>query len=518
MCRDGRRRRNRPSREDISPVPRTPYRRTRLERPPRAVKQLQPLQGRIMKTKIVATVGPASNSKTTLKALAQAGVRVFRLNFSHGDASMFVDIIRNIREIETELAIPLTIMQDLSGPKIRLGVLEEKTINVTKGMRLLLGPTARRVSEMPYLPFDHEIILESLAPGDRMVLADGGLQFSVVERRPDDLILLEANNSGIVTSRKGLALPGKATKVPALTDKDKKDLAAGLILGVDAVAVSYVQTAEDVREAKNLILAAGKNIPVVVKLERQGAVDKLDEILRETDVVMVARGDLGVECPLPMLPALQKRIIRACNKAAKPVIVATQMLLSMVNSPAPTRAETTDVANAVLDGADCVMLSEETAMGNFPVETVEYMREITAQAEKLLLEQRELVEPDADKGIPEFLAYSACLLAEKAGAKAIVSHSMSGASARQISSRRPPQAIYALTPEPESVKALNFAWGVIPVHITDPSVETSHVGRAERFIAAYDEFLPEEKIVITAGQPKKGGHPRGTNLVKIYWK
>lgn len=471
-----------------------------------------------MRTKIVATIGPASNSKITLKALAEAGVSIFRLNFSHGDASLFIDIIRYIREIEEELGIPLTIMQDLSGPKIRLGILPEKSINVTKGMELVLGPTDKRLEDVPYLPFDHDVILESLNTGDRMVLADGGLQFNVVGRRDDGLVTLVAHNSGIVTSRKGLALPGKATKVPALTAKDRVDLAAGLILGVDAVAISYVQTPDDVKEAKNIILAANKNIPVVVKLERQGAVDRLDEILRETDIVMVARGDLGVECPLPMLPALQKRIIKACNRASKPVIVATQMLLSMMNSPSPTRAETTDVANAVLDGADCVMLSEETAMGNFPVETVAYMREITTQAEKLLLENRHLEEPDSDKGIPEFLAYSACLLADKSRAKAIVSHSMSGSSARQLSSRRPPQRIYALTPEPESVKALNFSWGVIPVPIKNPSAINSHVGRAEDFIANNDIFAPDERIVITAGQPKKGAPPRGTNLVKIYWK
>lgn len=471
-----------------------------------------------MRTKIVATVGPASNSKETLKELAKAGVSIFRLNFSHGDASLFVDIIRNIREIEAELDLPLTIMQDLSGPKIRLGVLPEKSITVIKGMHLVLGPSDKRLEDQPYLPFDHDLILESLNPGDRMVLADGGLQFNVTGRRSDGLIDLEAHNSGIVTSRKGLALPGKATKVPALTEKDRKDLAAGLILGVDAVAISYVQTPDDVKDAKNIIMAAGKNIPVVVKLERQGAVDRLDEILRETDIVMVARGDLGVECPLPMLPALQKHIIKACNRASKPVIVATQMLLSMMNSPSPTRAETTDVANAVLDGADCVMLSEETAMGNFPVETVAYMREITNQAEKLLLEDRELVEPDADKGIPEFLAYSACLLADKCRAKAIVSHSMSGSSARQLSSRRPPQYIFALTPEPESVKALNFSWGVIPIHIKGAASQLSHVERAEQFIAENDGFAPDERVVITAGQPKKGDQPRGTNLVKIYWK
>lgn len=471
-----------------------------------------------MRTKIVATIGPASNNKETLKALAEAGVSVFRLNFSHGSAPDFVRIINDIREIEKELNKPITIMQDLSGPKIRLGVLPEKSIQVNKGMRLLLGPTDKRVEGEVYLPFDHEVILESLEPGDRMVLADGGLQFIVAERRKDGLVTLEATNEGIVTSRKGLALPGKSTKVRALTEKDKKDLEDGLKLGVDAVAISYVQTGDDVREAKELIAKSGRKVPVVVKLERQSAVDNLDEILKETDIVMVARGDLGVECPLPKLPALQKHIIHACNQASKPVIVATQMLLSMVNNPAPTRAETTDVANAVLDGADCVMLSEETAMGNYPVETVRYMRKITSEAEKLLLDHHKLEEPKADKGIPEFLAYSACLLADKAKAKAIVSHSLSGGSARQVSSRRPPQLIYALTPDPSTIKALNFVWGTTPVRVLSDHIDKSHLERAEEFIDESPDFAVNDCAVITAGQLKDSSTPRGTNLVKIYWK
>lgn len=471
-----------------------------------------------MRTKIVATIGPASNTKEKLKALAEAGVSVFRLNFSHGVAKDFVRIINDIREVEKEIGRPITIMQDLSGPKIRLGVVPENAINVTKGMRLLLGPSDKRINEMPFLPFDHKDILEDLVEGDRMVLADGGLQFIVRERRGDGLVVLEADNDGIVTSRKGLALPGKSTKVRALTEKDIRDLEDGLALGVDAVAISYVQTADDVKEAKALIAKSGRKVPVVVKLERQSAVNNLDAILKETDIVMVARGDLGVECPLPKLPALQKHIIEACNQASKPVIVATQMLLSMVNNPAPTRAETTDVANAVLDGADCVMMSEETAMGNFPVETVRYMREITSEAEKLLLDNHKLEEPDSDKGIPEFLAYSACLLADKAGAKAIVSHSLSGGSARQVSSRRPPQRIYALTPDPATIKALNFVWGVTPVYVEKAKLDQTHLERAEAFIDASPDFAPNDCAVITAGQLKDASTPRGTNLVKIYWK
>jgi pyruvate kinase len=469
------------------------------------------------RTKIVATIGPASSNKATLQNLIEAGVRIFRLNFSHGDASLFVDIIRFIRELETELRIPVTIMQDLSGPKIRLGNLNVASIDVAKHDTLLLGPSSATTDERPYLPFDHPQIMDSLVPDDKLVLADGGLQFTVVERRNDGLALLRAENAGIVTSRKGLALPGKATKIAALTAKDKKDLADGLILGVDAVAISYVQTPEDVREAKNIIMAASKNIPVVVKLERQSAVDRLAEILRETDAVMVARGDLGIECPMPDLPALQKRIIRACNALSKPVIVATQMLLSMVNNPVPTRAETTDVANAVLDGADCVMLSEETAMGNYPVETVRFMRQITNKAEELLLERQNLEEPADDKGIEEYLAYSACLLAKKTHAKAIVSHSMSGASARLVSARRPPQIIYGMTPEAEVVKHLNFSWGVQPVYVSNIQ-ESNHLSRVENFIDQAPQFQPDDTIIITAGQPKPGDQRRGTNLVKIYRK
>jgi len=471
-----------------------------------------------MKTKIIATIGPASNTEYSITELAKAGVRIFRLNFSHGNASDFMDIINIIRKVETKLNVPITIMQDLSGPKLRLGILPEGNIDVHKGMILILGQSIDRIADSVYLPFDHKVILDSLVVNDTLVLADGSLQFIVRSVLSDKHYELEAQNSGVVTSRKGLALPGKATKVSALTKKDKADLAAGLIMGVDAVALSYVQTADDVIEARNIILVSGKNIPIVVKMERQGAVDNLDSILAEADIIMVARGDLGVECPLPKLPGIQKMIIEACNKASKPVIVATQMLLSMLNSPAPTRAETTDVANAVLDGADCVMLSEETAMGNFPIETVKYMRRITTEAEKLLLSKKELHIPDKSKGLQEYLAYSACLLANQAKAKAIVSHSMSGSSARLIASRRPSQTIYALTPELESVKTLNFCWGVVPIYVNSEQSKLGHLERIEKFIEEHKDFMTDERVVITAGQPRKGAQSRGTNLINIFWK
>lgn len=469
-----------------------------------------------MKTKIIATIGPASDSPERLKELVNAGVSVFRLNFSHGDCSQFTGIIDDIRKIEKEVGKPITIMQDLSGPKIRIGELEHP-IEFQPGDIGMLGPERPdKAPDMPFIPFDNEGVLNSLEEGDRVVLADGSLQLSVMEKWENSVFVLEAQSSGIVTSRKGLALPGKSVKVPALTSKDKKDLVDGLALGVDAVALSYVQTPEDILDAKEIIRQQGKNIPVVAKLERQNAVDRLEDILEVVDIVMVARGDLGIECPLPELPGIQKRIIQACNRAAKPVIVATQMLLSMVHSPSPTRAETTDVANAVLDGADCVMLSEETAMGEYPVETVRFMNWITSEAEKLLAENNSRFNTPNEEEASEFLSYSACLLAEKTDSVALVAHSMSGAAGRALSARRPRQPIYVVTPDETSVRPLNFSWGVIPVQIEN--TPKGHLERAEDFIDGFENFSKGDSMVITAGQPHPGEESQGTNLVKIYRK
>ena len=472
-----------------------------------------------MNTKIIATVGPASSSREKLSRLIDAGVRIFRLNFSHGEASQFTEIIKNIRELESEHKRAVTILQDLSGPKIRIGALKGDSLNIFQGDLVLLGlPDAQNspMPDLPFIPFDHQAVLDSLDINDRVVMADGALEFIVSAKLALGLFELKAQNDGIITSRKGLALPGKAIKLPALTEKDRKDLADGLQIGIDAVALSYVQTPEDILETKAIIRKHGRNVPVVAKLERQTAVDRLDAILAVTDAVMVARGDLGVECPLPELPAMQKRIIQACNQASKPVIVATQMLLSMVNNPSPTRAETTDVANAVLDGADCLMLSEETAMGNYPVETVQFMARIIKEAEVLLLERDSLREPPREKGTADFLAYSACLLAEKTNAQAIVTHSLSGSSARLVSARQPRHPIYALTPDPETLHSLNLTWGVRP-RLVSAEIE-SHLERTENFIDSHPSFHKGRAFIITAGQVGGGQRSAGTNLVKIYVK
>lgn len=473
------------------------------------------------KTKIIATLGPASNSPETIAKLVEAGARIFRLNFSHGNADSFKGTVQTIRDLEKKYGFPISIMQDLAGPKIRLGVIEEGSIAFAEGDTAYLGVERPKDAEMPFLPFDHPAILKSMAKGDSMVLADGSLQFTVAEKCSETLFVLRANNPGIVTSRKGLALPNKTVPLPALTDKDKKDLREGLQLGVDAVALSFVQSARDILEAKGIIKAEGRDVPVLAKLERHNAVQNLQEILAVTDIIMVARGDLGVECPLQQLPGLQKRIIKACNKAAKPVIVATQMLLSMVNNPAPTRAETTDVANAVIDGADCVMLSEETAMGSYPVEAVAFMREIAANAESLTGQEgirKEEYTPG--EGATSFITYAACRLAEEINADAMAAYSVSGLSARTLSSRRPRLPVYALSAYSGTLHALNFSWGLIPVALDADSC--GHLEAVENFVETNPEFKLGATVILTAGQARCGGGDAhtivGANLMKVFKK
>lgn len=468
-----------------------------------------------MHTKIIATIGPACRETYMIARLVDKGVRIFRLNFSHGAAEDFKEIFQSIREVERKTGTNLTILQDLSGPKIRTGDLKESPMSVSVGDEVFMGPSEYMKHYDGYIPFDHEKILSDLKIGDIVRVSDGGLKFEVTNRE-DKLVRLVASDAGIITSRKGVSFPGIKTSISALTEKDKKDLADGLKMGIDAVALSFVQGPEDIAEAKDIIEEQGMWIPVVAKLEREIALRRLEEIIDISDVVMVARGDLGLECPLPSLPTLQKRIISACNEAAKPVIVATQMLLSMVQNPMPTRAETTDVANAVLDGADCLMLSEETAIGQYPIESVGYMGEIAEEAEKLFFEKGiSPVRPKKESG-ETFLAFAACLMAQKVDAKALVVHTDSGFTARLISSCRPVQPIYGLSPNFNMQKYMNFSWGVSSIDISQEPKD--HLQRAEKFVESYPEFSPGDKLVITAGHPTAGQERSLTNLLKIYRK
>ncbi len=477
------------------------------------------------RTKIIVTLGPSSANEEVLRQLIDLGVRIFRLNFSHGHASDFTDVVALVRRLGKETGRPLTLMQDLSGPKIRIGDIGGKSLDVSIGDTVWLGlpdaagevPGKRASDKAHFMPLDFPDIMNGLEKGDTVSVSDGGLQFTVSEVVSKRLVRLRADNHGILTSRKGLTFPGKTLALRALTDKDMEDLRAGLEMGVDAVAISYVQSHRDVYELKQEIARLGYWVPVVAKLERQNAVEDLENIVEEAHVIMVARGDLGLELPLEELPAIQKRIIRTCNLMGKPVVVATQMLLSMVNSPMATRAETTDVANAVLDGADCVMLSEETAIGRYPVKTVDFMRKTTQKAEDLFFERSQGPLPPADMtDTAKYMAFAACKLADNADATALVPHTASGSSARLLSACRPAQPIVALTPQPRVLHYLNFSWGVTPNTVSEELPD--HLERSQRFVDTSPSFIPGGSVVITAGQPKPGEERSRTNVVKIYQK
>lgn len=473
-----------------------------------------------MRTRIVATLGPASMDLNVMKDMVMLGVRVFRLNFSHSDAAHFGPVIQKIRQVEAETGISVTVMGDLCGPKIRIGEVKGSPLQLRKGAYVGLGApdTAERCDADIFASLDVPELLEGLEEGMPVSLSDGMLQFvvrKVVEK--DRLFVLEALNGGILTSNKGIAFPGKTLRVAAMTDKDRRDLHQGLDIGIDAVALSFVQSREDIDDIKAEIAAHGTWIPVVAKVERRNAVEKLDSILEAADAIMVARGDLGLECSPAELPIIQKKILRACRHAQKPAIVATQMLLSMVKNPIPTRAESTDVANAMLDGADCVMLSEETAIGSYPVEAVRFINEIAQYAEPYYLDRiGGPYVPKPEKNPPKFLAYSACLMAENADSAAIVCHSTTGATARYISSRRPAQAIFAMTTDHRIMRWMNFFWSITPVE--SPLEPRSHQKRAEKFVQEYAGFKPGENVIIASGQATPGMGSVMTNEIKVYYK
>ena len=384
------------------------------------------------KTKIICTLGPSTDKDGVLRELIANGMNVARFNFSHGSHEEHkgrLDLLKSLRE---ELGKPVAALLDTKGPEIRLKDFKNGTEMLEAGQTFTL--TTRDVEGTKEIcSITYKDLPQDVAPGGTIMLDDGLIKLQIQTVNDTDIVCTVLNN-GKIKNKKGVNVPGVHLSMPYMSQRDKDDIIFGIEQGFDFIAASFVRTAQDVYDIRNLLNEYDSNIRIIAKIENREGVNNIDSILAAADAVMVARGDLGIECPLPELPAMQKRIIRACNRAAKPVIVATQMLLSMVSSPSPTRAETTDVANAVLDGADCVMLSEETAMGNYPVETVQFMSEIASKAEELMAETRRIAEPEND-GTAEFLAYAACLLAQKANAKSIVAHSLSGTSARLLSAR-----------------------------------------------------------------------------------
>ena len=465
------------------------------------------------RTKIICTIGPASEDKETIRAILKAGMNVARLNFSHGTHEQHLKVIKILRSEAAELDIPLAILQDISGPKIRIGELSNGPINLFVGDTVKLVSGAKQEA-MVEIPIDTHGLMESIREKDRMLLADGTMELEV-KQKGKHYVTAKVIVGGILTSHKGVNLPFSSLKISNLTEKDKKDLAFGLTNKVDWIALSFVRDEADLHEARLIMKDYGYKVPLIAKIEKHEALQNIEGIIANADGIMIARGDLGVEIPLEQVPIIQKELIRIANSHGKPVITATQMLRSMVESPRPTRAEATDVTTAILDGTDAIMLSEETAIGNHPVEAVQFMHKLAVTSESSI-DYRNSLHRDVNKdkvNISQAVSHAACLLAEEVGAKLIVASTMSGATAQQISSFRPIEPIVAFTSSEEVRRRLNLVWGVIPYFVKTLKSTDQMLVNVKNMIMENNMAMAGDAIVITAGVPF--GIKGTTNLVSV---
>ncbi len=462
------------------------------------------------KTKIVATIGPASNSAETIAALIKEGMDVARLNFSHSTHLEHGKKIKLIRRIASEMDRHIAVLQDLAGPKIRVGLIPEPGIMLQPGekfvltSRLVVGNRAVVSLSYPDLP-------KEVKKGDRLLLADGLMELVVLDTNGQD-IACRVITGGQLTSHKGINLPTGTISASSFTDKDRQDLLFGLKSDVDYIALSFVKTADDIGLVKELINEKGKDTPVIAKIEKHEAIENLDAIIDIADGIMVARGDLGVEIPPEDVPLLQKMIIQKANCAGKPVITATQMLRSMTDAPRPTRAEAADVANAVLDGTDALMLSEETATGSYPVEAVAFMHRLALTAESGLCCDS-FLRPMQDRDISTSVAQASCMLAANLEAKAIVAHTQSGQTARHISRFRPGQPLIVLSANKTTCQRLALSWGCQPYLIAPPRNTDGMIEKAVRVAREICQLGKGDIVVITMGHPI--GKSGTTNMVRV---
>lgn len=469
------------------------------------------------RTKIVCTLGPASNDLDTIRGLIQAGMDVVRLNFSHGTHESHRRTFETIKEASRLEACPIAILQDLQGPKIRIGEVRDGGVLIHKGQRLTLTTERIDCGDESQVYVSYKPLVEDVQVGGRILMDDGQLELEVLEVQ-DCAVLTEVIVGGPMRSRKGVNLPHIKSSAPSLTKKDLADLEFGLALGVDIIALSFVRTRTDVQDLMRRVRESGKRVSVIAKIEKPEAVDAIDDILAEADGIMVARGDLGIEMPIAKLPTTQKLLIRKGLEAAKPVITATQMLESMIENPRPTRAEASDVANAVMDGTDAVMLSGETAVGKYPIRVVETMARIIEDAEQhqSYAVSRFLPGPghfDDAHVVTQSVSYTAFQLAEQVGAQAIACLTASGTTARAIARHRPSMPIYAFTDDERLLGQLGMLWGTKTFAIpfqrdTDQGVILVRDALLERGLVD-----PGDLIVLTAGMPlpEKGR----TNMIHV---
>jgi pyruvate kinase len=466
------------------------------------------------RAKIVATLGPASNTEPVFRNLVRAGVDIVRLNFSHGTHEEKLALIQLIRKISHEEHKTLCILGDLQGPKIRTAALiDHKPVLLKAGERLTITP--REVPGTAALVgTTFKTLAENVEPGSRILLSDGLIELRVHQVLGADVVC-DIVNGGMLGEHKGINLPGIPVRVPSLTEKDKEDLDFALKNGVDAIAVSFVRTAEDVAMVRNRISALGCETWIIAKLEKPQAIEHLDAILNVADGVMVARGDLGVEVPPEQVPAIQKHVIRRAAEFRKPVITATQMLESMIENPRPTRAEVSDVANAVYDGTDAVMLSGESAVGKYPVDAVSMMARIVVDAEFHIREQScdEARERRLHLSIAETICEATAHAAEDLDLRAIALFTESGSTARLLSKYHTTKPIYALSPIEDTINRLNLLWGTTPILCPKVFTTDALVELAENLLEQYGYARPGEVIAIVAGTRTKSG---STNFLRLH--
>ncbi len=468
------------------------------------------------RTKIVATIGPASADRAVLLALMETGADVFRLNFSHGNHVELATVVATIRELSRQRRRAVAILGDLQGPKIRTGRMQGGAMPLTAGENVTIT-TAEQLGANGVIPTIYRELPHDVRPGDRILMDDGLLELAVTAVAGEK-VHCRVVVGGILKDRKGINLPGVAVSAPALTEKDHDDLAFCIAQELDYVALSFVRTAGDVVRLKELLHQRQAPLRVIAKIEKPEAVDNFEDILAVSDGIMVARGDLGVELDPERVPLIQKRIIRLCNRAGKPVITATQMLESMIGSPRPTRAETSDVANAILDGTDAVMLSAETASGSYPCEAVAMMVRIArdVEADPLLRDQvyYPLSEERGYASLPEAIGQAACRVAEAVGAAAILAFTQTGSTAALVAKYRPPMPVCAVTPSHVVRRCMALYAGVRSIRVDIEGDTETQIRSVEAAVLASGVLKKGEVVVITMGSPVSD--PGTTNLLKIH--
>ena len=463
------------------------------------------------RTKIVATIGPSTQSESVITELIKAGVTTFRLNFSHGDHEDHSERIKTIRKVSSELNLHIGILQDLQGPKIRLGRFKDGPVRVKKGD--LFSLTSKKVEcDNKIANVTYEKLTDEVSIGKRILLDDGRVEM-IVERidNKENILICKVTVGGVLSNNKGVNFPDVQLSVKALTEKDKNDLEFGLKSGVDWIALSFVRNPSDINEIKDLINEHGYSTPVIAKIEKFEAIDQIDSVLPLCDGVMVARGDLGVEMPPEEVPLLQKELIKKANTLGIPIITATQMLDSMASSPRPTRAEVSDVANAILDGTDAVMLSNETAVGDYPIEAVKTMATIARRIERDY--PQKAIESHLPSTIPNAISAAVSSISRQLDAAAIIPLTKSGATAHNVSKFRPPTPILATTSEKSVARRLQLAWGVTPILIESQERAAKIFSIAMQIAQEMDILKQGDLVVQTAGTLT--GISGSTDLIKV---